>query len=426
MIRRIRRVAADGTVSIVEVAADYVLLDGETEEAPTEPQQPTAAPATTAAASTPVDVSGIPPDVLNRIRSEERDRVRSTISSSREEAERARQEATQAREQLAEIERQRRAAELESMRPNERQAVELQEAVTRAAQAEAALEAERTANEQRQRGWMLTAYRERVIREYNGELFPQTVQGNTEAEMDAAALASHQAYKAEVARIRAVIAAELAATSPVPAATPASPAPPVAIAPHNPAYVAPVAGSPQFPTVANPEPVTPASNAPMSIADLTTEEAVRSGRWGGEVRQQAIAQLKAMTPNHQPLGYSPRMQPAAPPVGYTAMPGGVMQPQGIPTVHPNLPHMATPAPAAPAQPMAPVAPPPAATPAALTPAQAAVAEAQAAVARTHAGQNPLISSNPAAARALADTRSAGVDPRAAFAARFQNSPPASE
>lgn len=420
MQRKILRPDANGVLQVVEVPADYVLQAGEQDVTPdaTQPQD-TLKPSVEGPVGSPAALP-IPEDLLNKIRQEERAKLNSSISRSKTEAEKLRKQVEEAQARAAELEKQKKEAELAALQPSERVQAELAEANRRIAEMEAQTRAEREAAEAQMRAYQLTSYRERAIRHYGEQIFPQTVVGSTEEEIDQAAQASHEAWVREFNAMKAKIEAEVTAKyRSAPAATP----PAVYTPPPNAAYVPPPASAapPSFPTAPNPEPVTPASVAPgMAIPALTGEDAVRSGRWSGEVRAAALAQLRHQQAHN--LGSAPRHLVAPPPPHHVPMPNGVVQPVGLPT--PPAATAATMAlQAMPGTPQAaPQAPQQYAAP--TDPASAAAA----AVARTHAGANPMIAQNPGAAEALQKAQAAagGLTPQQLYAQRFANTPPVTE
>jgi len=173
--------------------------------------------------------------------------------------------------------------------------------------------------------------------------------------------------------------------------------------PPNPAYPMPPQmpqAVPQggLPTATNPVPV--AGGFPQDLRHLTSEEAVRSGRYSGEMREQLHRMIQQMPTGFTPpnSGNIPRHLAAQvqPPVQYVPQPGGAMQPIGNPTGPAKV--------------------------------QGGVrTQAQEAIARTWVGQNPTIGQNVGAASALADAQAyanaRGITPEAAFQQRFANSPP---
>ena len=199
--------------------------------------------------------------------------------------------------------------------------------------------------------------------------------------------------------------------------------------PPNPAYVAPVppqyAQAPNmFPTPTNPLPVADQAPGEIDLSEMTTEQAVRSGRYGGEMRERVHAALKGQLRYPGSLGSQPRHWSAGQqPANHVAQPNGVMQPQGFPTgpVQPAQMYQQPPPP-----PGHPYAPPPQVAPA--SPQGGARAAAAEAIARTHAGANPVMGGNTGAAEALQSAhqfaQQRGIQsPQQAFGQRFAPSPP---
>ena len=198
------------------------------------------------------------------------------------------------------------------------------------------------------RATALVAYRERVLRNYGADIFPDMVVGSSEEELDESADRAHKAFKDMRAQIRADMEKEFASKygGPPPTTQPTLPAsmptlgspaqafPQAFVPPPNPSY--PVMPQ-QFglPAVTNPEPVA-AGPAPMDLRDMTSEQAVRTGRYGGEMRERILSQLKGQSPYMPNLGSTPRHVAGLPQM---QMPGGAVQPQGTPVTAPINPQM---------------------------------------------------------------------------------------
>lgn len=433
---KIKRRDAQGNTIIVDVPDGYVLLEGEEAVVGDGTQQ-----VAVQAVNPPTEPEVDNEKLLNKIRSEEKAKHKAAIEREKQERIRLQDEQSKLKSRLEEMEAANREAELEALKPSERQAVEFRELQNRLEE-ERRTSTEATKRLQAQlRATELTAYRERAIRGHAGQLIAEMVAGSSEEDIDASVERARQAFSELQQSIRQSLQAEYEARlqgsqSSVPQAS----------IPQNPAYIPPPAasaGPPQFPTVAAPQPVAEAMPSAIQLSELTSEEAVRSGRYGGELRQQILAQLQHGQAGAQ-LGSSPRH--LATPAPATAMPLGVMQPQGTPmgaVANPNMvqqPYVQPPPPQA--QPQvpqsqylpqqvqpAPQQPPQHAPQQAPQPGQMPmtdpVAQAQAAVARTHAGQNPVMAANPGAQTALATAQNVaqGQSPGELFSTRFANSPP---
>lgn len=162
-----------------------------------------------------------------------------------------------------------------------------------------------------------------------------------------------------------------------------------------------------FPTQVNPVPVVQESVDLATLSAMTSEEAVRSGQYE-QVRASLLANLKKSSPGlgGQVLGATPRHMGPSP----TGMPmadigGGVMQPTGFPT--------------------GPVRPTQLNQNATIGNQQGNDARAQAiaAVNRTHAGQNPLLASQQGKAPPGPIPQGDASAASAAFANRFNPTPP---
>ena len=283
----------------------------------------------------------------------------------------------------------------------------------------------------------LTAYRERALRDVPEEVHDLVVFGPDETSIDLSTDRAIASYQTMEARLREKIQQQYAATPPVQGPYGQGL---IAAPPQNPAYIQPMpyqgAG---LPTYTNPQPVAESGEPGREdIHAMTTEEAVRSGRYGGEMRERILQQFRGAQYPGQ-LGTAPRHwatpQPASMPTQYLHQ--GVQQPMGTP-MGPVAP------PGYPQQPMAyPQGYPPAAPPFQAAPqvAGGARAQAMAAVQRTHQGANPILGENPGSAQALAASQaySNGVvvlgdgsvaqnapapqTPSQVFAQRFAPSPP---
>ena len=299
------------------------------------------------------------------------------------------------------------------------------------------------------RGGELALYRSTAIREAitQGHGFLESlVGGSSEEEIDA----SLEVARAEYARVEAQVAAKMQAQYQAQWAASQAAQPPAMVVqqqvpvyqapPPNPAYPAQQPQGGGYPTAPAAFQPVPMADGTIGISEMTTEEAVRTGKYSGAVREQLMRQMKmgsGAPPG--PLGVQPRQMGA---MTYQQMPNGVMQPQGLPTPQvvppqyqqqyvqgpppayqqPQVPQYQGP-PQAP-QFFVPQVPPQQGGDAALR------AQALAAVARTHAGQNPAMGdpSNAGAAEASAASRAYaqanGINgAQAAFQTRFNPTPP---
>ena len=357
------------------------------------------------------------PDVVSRADAERLAREASDRARTEEsrrltaDLERERAERRQLEERMAAQERTARENEIARL-PAE------QQVQARLTQMERDLAAERGARAQlevnanhqiRQLG--LVAYRERVLREVPVDVH-HLVNGASEEEMDQAADSAVRTYNDLERRLRERIAAE----------RPALPALSVQAPPPNPAYVAPPPADGGFPTATNPLPVPAEGGSPQTeVSELTSEQAVRSGRYGGEVREQLHARLRGNMRYQGQLGSTPRHWPTAPVPSMPTvnLPNGVQQPMGTPMGPARQPHMqAAPSPA------------PSTSGSRQPPAEGGVrGAAREAIARTHQGGNPVMGENPLAAQALATSQAFAqqrgiASPQAAFQTRFTHTPPA--
>lgn len=332
---------------------------------------------------------------IQKAREEEKRRLYAQIEQ--EKAERLALE-----KKLAEREKAEKEQKLAQLPPDQQVAARLSELEQRlAAERGEALQREATL-QNHLRALGLVAYRERALQEVPREIH-DFVHGNSEEEIDVAIDRAKSLYGSLEQRLRA----KLAPAQPAPQAM----AVPMASPPMNPAFVAqpqyPVAG---FPTATNPLPVAEGL-AETDLTTMTSEQAVRNGKYGGEMRDRILAQLRGQAGAYQPTnpGATPRHLSG---VSYQQMPNGVMQPMGTP--------MQAPMPTQMVQSPSPVGmPAPMPTMAAGDPR----AEALAAIQRTHAGQNPVMGAQQGAHGALAAAQAYAqqhgiANPAEAFAARF--------
>lgn len=339
-----------------------------------------------------------------------------------EQSSRARLEA-----QLEERDRREKERQLQALPPDQQVLSRMSDLEKELAATRAASERDRMRAEQQIRQVGLVAYRERALRDVPAEV-EGLVNGRDEEEIDRAVDAARTAYEAIENRVRARLAAEIPRyAQPVP--------PPPEMDPNqsafrgyqpppNPAYVPPIpqqyVAQAGFPTATNPPQIPDAGEGDASVvSDMTSEQAVRSGRYGGEVRERIHAAIRNNAKYPGTLGSAPRHWSAPQPAGHAAMPGGVMQPQGTPmgpVQHPGMPQH---------QYAAPQYAPPAPAPAPVDPVRAA---ALAAIERTQAGQNAIVNGDGVSRTALADAQNyaqqRGISgPSEAFQTRFTHTPP---
>jgi hypothetical protein len=246
--------------------------------------------------------------------------------------ERAGRESLEAK--LAQLEKDRRDAEMRALEPTQRVEREIQDLNARFQQREQHYASETAALRQQMRATELVAYRERVLRAVGEDVIHELIGGANEQEIDQSVEVARAEYARVSASIRAKVEADVASRYATTQGQPTQQYVPVyQQPPANPHFVqqgtqAPNAG---LPTPTNP--LQPTEAAPeQNMKELTSEEAVRSGQYGGEVRARMLAQLKRGGGQAVQMGSLPRhfVQPGAQP-NHVQMPMGVQQPQGLPT-----------------------------------------------------------------------------------------------
>jgi len=249
----------------------------------------------------------------------------------------------------------------------------------------------------------LDSYKHRRLAEVGvANLIPEFVGGDSPEAIDASILVAQAEYQ----RLRQKMFQEFAAehgtqgTGDVPSSVGGSPVTP---SPHftpNEAV--------GFPSQVNPMPVAEQSIDMNTLANMTSEEAVRSGAYE-QVRGQLLSNLKqaAGSMGGTPLGSAPRHMAVPSNVPHVEGPNGVMQPTGYPTgpVHPASVQPGRAAPNVGGQPTDP---------------RAAAIEA---VNRTNAGQNPLMNQQPGGAPTGPTPQGDAGAAAAAFQQRFTPTPP---
>jgi len=190
----------------------------------------------------------------------------------------------------------------------------------------------------------LLAYRERALRDVPVDVH-HLVAGQSEEEIDSAVDAAVETYQKLEAKFRG--AAQTAQAGQPGGVPQVQQVPVVAAPPPSPYYTQQpiVMGPGGFPTFTNPVPV-PAPEGPgeQPLSELTSEEAVRSGRYSGELRATLLGKIKGGARYPGAMGSVPRHQQPASPVQYIQLPNGVMQPVGNPTGPVQHPAMAQPPP----------------------------------------------------------------------------------
>lgn len=380
--------------------------------------------------------------LLNQARTETRAQVEGRIEHERQERIRLQQEQERSTQELTRLREEMRQRELAGMQPDQRVQAQINDLTSRLEQQAREAQQQQSALQAQLRATTLAAYRERAIRAYGSQIIAEMVTGDSEAAIDSSAHQAHQAWVNMMNSMRTQIQQELGRNAVVtPAQVPQQPQfvpqplPQAVLPPPNPAYVQPMMVPPGsqvgFPQPVQPLPVADASAAPFDIRQLTSEEAVRNGRWSGELREQVLAQLRRGQPGAVNLGSTPRHLMAQPPteLPQVQLPGGVIQPQGTP-----MGPVTSPA----AQQFAPHSQVPQVQPQQqqyVQPQQMVVQQPQmvapndpramaaAAIERTYAGQNPVLAATPGAQEALQQALQTGQTAHGAFAARFSPTPP---
>jgi len=384
---------------------------------------PAASPAAAAAASQNDDLeaqlAAARAEGATKAREEEQAKLRKKIEKEEKERKELQAERDAQKAELDKLKAAEKERERAGMKPDERVQAQLRDLEEEVRVAKAAAQTAKDEGAARFRAAELVAYRERVLRQYGDQIISQmVVAGPNETVIDESAKQAHEFWKTNIGAVKAHYEAQIAQLQgQQPAAQPGAQPPGVPAPPANPALPAQPDLSQGFPTATNPQQVVETQGPDLS--QLTSEQAVRSGAYSGEVRAQILANLAGQQNPGMPLGSLPRhMVPSQPQT--VNMPGGVEQPQGHPT-----------GPAAPqgqpqVQPHTPPGQQPGAlaqNPAAAPPANDPATLARQAVERTHAGQNPTIAATPGAQTALSQAQATGQNPQAAFNERFQNTPP---
>jgi hypothetical protein len=395
MLKKIKRFdPVSGAEVIVEVASDYVLQNGE-QFLEDNGSQPQAEPAITREQVN---------QMLNQARTEERNKLQGQLQRVKEERTTLQTQIDELNAKLGELTK----VDTAKMKPDEKVQHQLEALTSQVTALTSQLAQERVDSAARIRATELVAYRELAMRPFGDQIFPELVNGSSEEEIDSSAQRAHQQYLTMEERL---VKKYKAPTTP--AGNGNQPATPVVVTPsQNPAFVTPPQGGNEagLPTPVATAQVFEGGND-FNISDVTSEEAVRSGKWGGELRQKVLANLRATQPGAVPLGTQPRFM-ANQPQPVAAQPMGVTQPQGQPHT--------------PASPPGQVSPPPQGGQGQ----GGAVAAAQTAIQRTRTGANPVVSQlDPQQQRVISQTaqgvRSQQGDAAATFATRFAPSPPAS-
>lgn len=392
-------------------------------------QEPVVAP------NTPIvnDSSKSVTEMIEAARKEEKTKLYAQIEHEKKRADEAQKRWTEHQE----AEKKRKLEALPAEDQTRARLSELEQSVEVARQEAAAV---RRDADMQIRAMGLVAYREKALHAAGEGVISSLVGGASEAEIDQSIAVAREEFN----RITRIVEARR------PVATQAPPQG-VPVPPYNPAYATHQNGG-------LPTPMAPAQTqfgqggAPSGLIPVD-EEAIRSGRYSGELRQQVLEQTRRLIQGggaQGPMGVQPLYSHPAQQLPQVQMPGGIQQPVGsrmMPQYQPPAQQQYMPqqflnpmpngvpqqqfAPQAPLQQQQQYAPPQQQF--APQGGDPAIAEARAAVARTLAGQNPLVnhSDNNAPGRlgtqqALADANaygvSNGVSPEAAFAARFGATP----
>ncbi len=413
---------------------------------------------TPVAAVAPAPISAPNYDQIEQARKEEKAKLYSQLEHDRKQLEEARKVAEEARAEVARMQAAEKKRQLEALPQEEQTRARIADMESRMAEMQKASAEALQQHQLQARAIALVAYKERALRACadNGiSLIQALVGGNSEQEIDA----SIEVARAEYNRIvQLELARRPPPQHPVPVAIPPNPAYPVAQPGGLPT---PMAGVIPYSAggvgVMQPQAAVPARQA-------LNEQGVRSGMYSGELREQILAQARnAMSQGAAPQQqvYPNSFQPQIPhplPIPSVQMPGGIQQPVGAPMMQrqhapapqqsympqaflnpmPQMPQPQQYAPQpqqqqfVPQQQYAPQQYPQPQQPYAPQGVSPEVLMAQQAVARTLAGQNPLVGAPEntvgtlSAATALSDAQQYGqqhgVTADAAFNARFQPSP----
>lgn len=191
-------------------------------------------------------------------------------------------------------------------------------------------DAARHGQEIRQLG--LIAYTERAVRDVPEEVV-DLIGGASEEEIDASVDRALAAYKRISDRLQASFQAG------VQQAQPPGTAQPVLVAPPRSQHVVvtpppPPAGS--FPLATNAPPFEVPPDPTDDVRGMTTEEAVRSGKYSGEMRKKMLDRVRGVQ-YPGAMGSAPRHW--SQPVPHVQQPDGSLQPQGLSTPPAQNPHV---------------------------------------------------------------------------------------
>ena len=393
-----------------DAAGKYILVDGTTTDVP---------PGADAGAN------HITRDEANRLAKEAATAAAKKASEDadrrlRGQLDKATQDAERLQAELEKRDKEERARQLNALPPDQQVLSRMTDLEQQLSRERAERAAQSVQHQAQVRSLAVQAYRERAVREVPEEV-QDLVNGRDEQEIDEAVDNARTVYtnlenKFKTKFSQGAPPGLVAAPPPNPAYVPSNPAPP---------------GVNGFPSVVSPQPVAVQDTPPGGddTRAMTTEQAVRSGRYSGELREQLHARIRGTRYPGQ-IGSAPRVwgEQTPAPTQHIQQPQGVQQPQGHQQGAPPPGYVFHPQagwiPAAQAA-NPPGAPPPAQPPPGQNGHRSA---AQEAVERTYAGTNPIMGENPASQQALADSQAyaqkRGIpSPQHAFNDRFRNTPP---
>ncbi len=279
---------------------------------------------------------------IEKARAEEKKKLYGQIEKEKT----ARQEMEVRFKSLEEEAKKRKQSKLSGEEQIQTQMAELQAQLT---QRDERMTAMLQQQEAERRAYELGLYREKAIRDAGSHLMPDLVQGSSQAEIDAAVLVA----KAEYAHWQQHFAEQFQPSLPVVNEAPQQL--PTTVSPTQVMSGGQLPVQPPGPSVTNPAPMSQTAFDPQYVAQVTSLDSVRSGDYAKN-REAILARLRqGVTPTPgSALPMRPMVPQAAPAtqpqyqghpqmtqqMPHTVQPGGVMQPQGLPTppVHnPNLP-----------------------------------------------------------------------------------------
>jgi hypothetical protein len=410
----IRRDAQNNITGVISVPSDYVLQNGEQF----------------------VSITGIQPDVnesardsseaITKARQEERAKLHSQIDREKEERAKLQKDLEELKKQQEALLAQKNEEEKSRLKPDERRDREFKELQEKLLQAQQQGQEQIAQLQAHLRATALTAYRERALREVGNAVIPELVNGASEQEIDRSVQIAHEVYN----NLHTSFARQYGINPGQPPQQPTgnNGLSPVAVVPPQSPYYVPQPNEvvqQGFPTPVAPG-IQTGPTISQDISDLTSEDAVRSGRYSGEIRAQILSNLKAGGNMPLPIGTNPRFMSQT---GYgTQLPNGAMAPPSQPSPQVQRPGYAPPQgpgqASYPGQPVQGAQQPPGAID------RAALEQA---IQRTHVGQNPVLSqmdpNDAAKVRQTAQQMQNHQAPngetssQAQFAGRFQNTAP---